>query len=335
MHIPISRWVAIIISLVLTMWVGCKSTDSKDASIDANTDVEKDASDASDADATSQNGNGKPITPKLKSITATEAEKLGAYARKLECASQGNPLQPVAWSMVNVSCQDRLMALAYAVAAADPALTDAPPPMRDTEMTVKRIEELADNPSFDAATINVAGPLVTYQTLIKPNGKTIGTQPLEYYWSYHHALVINVEGKLRVLDLSTGDSPLPIDDWLSGFVDPSIKCVHSSDEVHQQVWVYWNSAFGNFELPEEPSVLCAYTITPLFTMRRDQTPSDLADFISFVPATMETLLGSFKTTLSATYGVTLAEEVLPNITSSYSPGMVEDVCNWTHMQFCF
>jgi hypothetical protein len=270
----------------------------------------------------------------LEPITAGEAERLGAYARKLKCASQGNDSRPVAWSMVNDFSTYRTLALAYALANADPELSGVPPTMVDRELTLDRISAFAQHPSFDVAIIDVAGPLVTFQSLRTPDGKTINNQPLQYYWAYNHGVVVNVEGEPRVFDLSISNAPQPVGDWLDGFVDPSVTCRFSNDELLREVWLYWNSAFSNLELPNPPPVMCAYTITPIFSFKRAQIPSVLADFVAAVPFAMDALTRLFETMLYALYGVAIAQDELSTVTSQYRPGTIRDVCNWSRMKFC-
>lgn len=275
-----------------------------------------------------------PVVPRLASITAAEAARLGAHARRLRCSSQGSATAPVAWSAINTSCQDRAWTLELAIAGAGADLAADPPTLVDTDLTLTRLEELAANPTYDAATINVAGPLVTFQTLIDPQGSPIGQDPLWFFWAYHHGVVLNVDGELRVLDLSVGDAPIPIDVWLASFTDPSVRCKHLSDSRHAEVWVYWNASFNNFEPPSPPPELCSYTITPIFTNRRDQTLADMRDAISFAPGTMNVQLGTFRETVSHEYGVSLAEVDAPLVTSKYRAGTVADVCARNRMRFC-
>jgi hypothetical protein len=173
----------------------------------------------------------------------------------------------------------------------------------------------------------VAGPLVTRQTLVLPDGTDAPGEPDLYYWAYHHAVGISVDGTIKVLDLSTGDEPRDIQAWLSGFVEAGTPCYHLSDDEHQEVWVYWNSVFGNFEPPPQPARLCGYTFTPLFTFRRDQKPADLAEFIGFVPSTMVTQLEGMKTVLRTKGVPDMAEDLLPGILSRYQAGTIDEVCS--------
>ncbi len=315
---------------------GCGSSEAQenpDASVEQ--DAGEDATTDAGLDAPPDADPGTPITPELAPVTAAQAEGIGAHARKLTCAFEGKSPRPTAWSMVNVGCEDRAVALQYAVAAADPLLDGAPPPMVDTELTLERVQKLAAQPSFDVAGISVAGPLVTFQTLRDENGELLGSERLSYYWPYHRGVVLNVDGELRVLDLSTGDVPLPIAQWLAGFVHPSVTCHHTSDEVYDEVWGYWNAAFSNFDPPDPPAISCAYVITPLFAARRDQPLADALPAIVRTPMEMETQLDGLMQIVSSTYGITLSESDAPGITSTYDPGTTTDVCDWAWMRFCY
>jgi len=270
----------------------------------------------------------------LEPITTSESERLGAYARKLQCASEGNDSRPVAWSMVSAFSTYRTLALAYALASADPELKGVPLTLVDRELTPDRIGAFTQHPSFDVAIIDVAGPLVTFQSLRTSDGKTINNQPLQYYWAYNQGVVVNVEGELRVFDLSISDTPQPISDWLDGFVDPSVTCHFSNDETLGEVWLYWNNAFSDLNLPSPPPVMCAYAISPIFSRNRDRIPSVLVDLLVTVPFAMDALAGLFEIMLFKLFDVTIAQEELSTITSQYTLGTIQDACNWSRMKFC-
>jgi hypothetical protein len=202
--------------------------------------------------------------------------------------------------------------------------------MDERTLTEDDVLALADAAADVVATINVAGPLVTDQTLILPDGTAL-EPPHSYYWAYHHAAVINVDRELQVIDLSLGDEPIPIEDWVSGFVEPSIECNWMDEEEFANVWTYWNAAFANLVPEEPPARTCGYTITPIFTFRWDQEP--LAEVVTNAPSTMLVLLGGLETLLGE-HDVSLPREQLPLVTSSYAPLSVTDVCEWNDLIFC-
>lgn len=280
-------------------------------------------------DGGGNNGDGA-VFPELRSISQSQMEVLAPYVRLLQAEVSGGDPRPVAWAMVNQSCQDRAQALEYAMATAPESPGTEPPVMRESDITQEYISDLASDPNYDTATINVAGPLATLQTYVLPDGNPVTGTPQKYYWAYHHGVVVNVEGTLKVLDLSAGDEPLEIDEWIHNFLDPSVECHHMNAEDFLDVWVYWNSAFSGFtpEPGTRPERLCGYTVTDMFTFREDQTPADLAEMIAFVPGTMQVQLGALASTLETEYDVTLSEDQLPLVTSTYEPQTEEDVCDW-------
>jgi hypothetical protein len=273
---------------------------------------------------------GAATVPNLEPVSAETARSLGAYARRVTTVAQGSGPTPVGWSMVNDSCQDRALFLQYAVASAPDPVPEESPTIVDTDIDEARVLELAAHPSYDVATLNVAGPLVTHQALILPSGErpapTGRGGDTMYFWPYHHAVVLNVDDELGVLDLSVGDEPVPIDQWLAGFIEPETTCPLVSDAEYWDIWVYWNSNFNNFTPESTPARLCGYTITPMFTFRPHQTPADLVDQLASAPRQMQTLTGSLTTLLQSGYSVSLPEAELPLVTSAYTPGSLDEVC---------
>lgn len=281
-------------------------------------------------------GDGKPAIPELRPISTGQAELLAAYARRLRVETADGVTRPVSWAMVNVSCQDRSMALQYAIASAPEVIGTDPPMMRAAELTAEHISILAASPRYDAATLIAAGPLATRQTYVVPYGGPVTGPAAFYYWPNHQAVVINVEGTLKVLDLSTGDTPIEIDEWLHNFIDPSVECFHLDAEDFHKVWVYWNTVFNNF--PPEPGArpehLCAYTLAGIFTSRADQAPADLAEFIRNVPSEMQVQLDVLYYDLRRVHGITLPEADLPFVTSTYAPGTEADICTLVNLTYC-
>lgn len=290
----------------------------------------EDASEDAAEDMDEPDGPEPPVPP-LRPVTEEEAAALGAYARRLHVLT-GGVLSANAWSMINTSCQERALALEYALAAAETPLGDQPPPMSEDELTAERIGELAANPAFDSASINITGPLVAEQTLVLPDGTSPTGDPISVTWPYHHGVVISVNGELRVLDLSVGDEPMPIDAWAHGFVDPAVPCFHMDEDEYNLVWGYWLAVHNSWVPDERPERLCGYTLTPVFTWRWDQDP--LVDAIRFTPGTMLVQFEGFKTVLRTSYGITLADEEIPLVTSIYAPLPESVLCEWMDLAYC-
>ena len=284
-----------------------------------------DAADVEELDGT------PPPVPDLRPVTSEQAASLGAYARLLH-VFYGGVLGPMAWSMANQSCQERALALEYALAAAEDPLGTQPPSMDETELTDERIGQLAASPASDSASINITGPLVAEQTFVMPDGSPVAGTPQRLTWPYHHGVVVNVEGELRVMDLSVGDEPMPIDEWAHSFVDGATPCYLMEETEYQEVWSYWLTVHSSWMPESRPSRVCGYTITPIFTWRWDQDP--LAGAIRFTPSTMLTQTEAFKTILQTDYALALPDEQLPFVTSRYAPKTEADLCAWTDYPYC-
>lgn len=269
--------------------------------------------------------------PALRAFTLGEATELGARARELQVVTVEGESTRVGWSMVNASCEDRCVALEYALAVLATATNDDPVVMAEAELTPEAVLDVAERGADVVASINVAGPLVTEQSLWLPDGSAVSGDPEHYFWPYHHGAVLLVDRALRVLDLSLGDEPVIIEEWTSGFVDPSIECVPMDEEEFQEVWIYWNAAFNNFVPGERPARPCGYTITPIFTFRWDQEP--LTDFVRTAPRTMVVQFGGLESLLGL-HGVELLPEQVPHVLSSYTPLSEAEVCEWNDLVFC-
>lgn len=111
---------------------------------------------------------GIPQVPELKPVSREVAVRLGGYARRLMVRAVDHEPCPVAWAFVNWNCQERALALQWAIATADPSLAGDPPTMDEEELTQERIQQVADNPSFDVGCINLTGPMVAEQFFVHP-----------------------------------------------------------------------------------------------------------------------------------------------------------------------
>jgi len=137
-----------------------------------------------------------------------------------------------------------------------------------------------------------------------------------------------------VLDLSVADAPLPVADWARSFVAPPVTCELVDDEAYVETWSYWLAAFSSMDTGPRPARLCAYTLTPIFTFRWDRTPADLADFIASAAGTMQVQFEGFKTILDSDYGVTIPDDQIPLMRSTYAAGTEADVCSWVDLRYC-
>jgi hypothetical protein len=271
-------------------------------------------------------------TPELAPITLAQALDFMAYAREMQTETAGSTPKPVAWAMVNWCCEERAMAMEYAAARATIPISDEPVILRETDITDAHVSKLAEKPGIDVATINITGPLIAEQTFVDPDGAPVPGDPWPLAWSYHHAAVVNVAGEFMVVDLSTGDEPLSIDQWAHSFIPNAVECHLMDEDEYMKVWSYWLSVFSNFELPERPSRICGYTITPIFTYRWDQTP--VVDQLRWTPSTLEIQYDAFKNVLTDDYGLSIEDAKVPFFTSIYDAQHEETLCEWMDLSYC-
>lgn len=275
---------------------------------------------------------GEPLVPQLDPLTQQEAVALAAYARRLRVVTPSAPGDhPVAWSMVNISCQDRTMALEFAVAQASTQPRPETPLLDARSLGADDVLALGERAARTIASINITGPLITRQTLVLPDGSVAPGEPGRFYWPYHHAAVVNVEGELRVLDLSIGDEPTPLPQWTRGFVVPDHECELMTQAQFDKLWLYWLPAFSNLIPPKRPDRLCGYTITPIFTLEHGEEPQTGA--VIGAADAMFVQLGSLQTRLRDS-GVTLDDEALPDVVSRYTPQTEAALCGWVHLNYC-
>lgn len=275
-----------------------------------------------------------PQVPSLRIITEAQAEALASYVRDMRVRNPLGDEDRVAWSMINTSCQDRAAALQYAAIAArapfaDPVIMESTDDLDALEL---HLLDLLYSAEFDAASINIAGPLITEQVLVLPDGEILDDAPHFRYWSYHHAVVLNVEGEIKVLDLSIGDSPIDIETWWQSFVGSDVTCVHAVADDYQDTWSYWLSVFSSWQPKFRPKYECAYTLTPIFTWRWDQDMivSQVAD----APDTMLVQSGAFRTILLQDHGLMLPDEDIPQVLSLYQAKTLEDLCDVVNLTIC-
>lgn len=304
--------------------------DAADAAATADTGAIADAVVDAALDAATDAAGAVPLP--LESMSRADAVALAGFARRLRVASAADPVSsPVAWAMVNISCADRAMALQFALAT---ALAPSPPeiPLLDSgRLTTAEIFRLRGIAEHKVGTINITGPLVTHQTLILPDGSEAEMATPFYYWPYHHGVVVNVDGEPSVLDLSTGDEPLPVETWIRAFVVPEVDCPLLPVDAYDAVWIYWLNAFGNTIPPPRPAADCGYTLSPLFTMEVDQEIP--TDFIIAAADEMRVQTGSLRTVLAES-GVTLDEEQLPFVVSRYDSLPEDAVCDALRFNYC-
>lgn len=319
--------------LCVALAVGCEgaagsSNDGPDGAVSGDAAV---SGDTAGGDAVTPG----PVVPELDPLTHDEAVAMAAAARRLVAVTADGEEYPVAWSMVNWCCQDRAYALMYAFATLDPTEGAPPPRMDMTTMTEAGILALAEQARRKTAAINLAGPLGLRQTLVLPDGTELppndGAHHDFYTWGYHHGAVLNVDGEPRVIDLSVGDEPLTPEQWLRGFVDPSVTCPHVSQEEFNEVLNYWISVGDNRIPGPRPERPCVYTITPIFTF--DSSKQVATEPVLYCPDVMKSQTGAFVTLLGQR-GATIPEEQIPHVTSLYEALSEAEQCELKPLYYC-
>ncbi|MBN1781221.1 hypothetical protein JW948_08865 [bacterium] len=282
----------------------------------------------------SSDSNKEVLTPSLGRITREQAAALVTYLRTVRIRVSGDGAEyPMAWAMINGSCEERAMVLEYVTASSSFPLPDSPFVMNEDEITDTSIATLAENPGIDIATINITGPLIMDVVFRYPDGSDVQGDPSIFYWPYHRSAVVNVEGMLMVIDLSTGEGLMEIDDWARNLVDASITCYHMSEDEHNRLKAFWNTMIaGPYEELDRPDRLCGYTLTPIFTARWDQDP--LADQLKWTPSGMKTQSEAFKTFMNMTYGITVEDSSEAFYTCWYSPHDEDWLCEYRDPPYC-
>lgn len=270
--------------------------------------------------------------PELSEITTEQADELITYLRKAKTQTSGSAERPMAWAMINWECETRALTQEYFILSASFPLSAEPAVMHEENITEEAVQALVENPGIDAATINIVGPLALEFHFINPDGTLVSGDPFKIVWGYHKGVVVNIEGELKVIDLSSGDTPLNIDDWAHHLVDESVACYHMSNKEYSDVWVYWNSVMGGYEVPERPERICGYTITPVFTFRWDQTP--LIDQLKWAPSIMQTQSDGFKNYMNTSYGITVSDNDESFYTGIYTSHDETWICEEFNLPYC-
>lgn len=267
--------------------------------------------------------------PPLKPVSSQKIEEVARWARRLQVVTYDGEERPTAWSMINIACQYRALALEWALAYGDRKGFDAPPVLREDEITENNIRDLILEPSYESASINLTGPLATLQTLVLPDGTRISGEPFKNAWPYHHGVVVNVDGELKVIDLSIQDRPVTINEWIHSFVDPSVACFLMKDNEFDELWSYWNAIYNAMKPGNRPERLCGFTITPMFTFSSDQKP--LVDVLRGAPSILKEQFDGFKQLIYREYSLIIDDEIVPEITSRYDSQPESVLCEWMEL----
>jgi hypothetical protein len=253
--------------------------------------------------------------PTLRPISSTEAVELARYVRSAKTEDTGRFAYSVAWSMVNQACDSRAELVNWTIATSPESLAGAVGPVvSPADLTQEKIGAVVASPTRDAAIIHIAGPLIAEQTLIDPDGKELVGNPQVVTWYDHMGAVVNVEGTMKVMDLSIGDTPIDIDSWLHSFISPQQPCFLMEDAEFKAVLAYWLFVTSSLDLgmPRPPRV-CGYQIYPLLQVQGNRAPASLED----LPSTLGGQNSAFQTVLTMKYGLTTTLERIPAFLSRY------------------
>jgi len=267
----------------------------------------------------------------LKPISKERAEQISVYVRKAKIRSEEGDLVPIAWSMINQACQDRSLLLQYLIASTPDPIPETELILDPNELTETKIQQVIAQPYVDVASMNITGPLIVFQNLVSTNEIPFPDEPMHFYWPYHHAVAVNVEGNICIIDLSIQDVPIPIGEWTAKLTSET-TCGEVSEEEYWEIWFYWVSLMSNWQVEETPEKLCGYTITPMLTFRSDQEPQ--VQGVKDALSTMVVQTYAFQSLVMDTYGIDVPIESVPFITSLYTPGTIDDLCSWVSYLFC-
>lgn len=290
--------------------------------------------------------------PNLKSINRETFINLAEYSRKQVVTDSEGEVNPIAWSMINQSCQNRALGLEFTIHTAGPEIENRSPEIWENyqnrdDVSVpdaikeekNRIEqEVQKKPIFESGSINVAGPLATNQTLFDSQKNQISKEPIFFYWPYHHGVIMNVDEEYKVMDLSVGDEPIAVNDWLQSFLPEGMNCPQVSQNTYDLIWNYWNTTFqfGKpfVELPEG-TPYCGYTLSERFRFDWKMDKELLVSQLHLFPFTMNVQTKGFQTILrQAGYDLKLKDAA--TITSTYEGSSLKGLCerNGHRLNFC-
>lgn len=272
-----------------------------------------------------------PNPYKLRPISRERAIGVANYVRKTKIRSEDGTLVPIAWSMINQSCQDRSLLLQYLIASTPDPVPEVERILDPDELTPAIVQQVVSHPYVDVASMNIAGPLIVFQNLVSTNDITFPNEPIHVYWPYHHAVAVNVDGNVCIIDLSIQNEPIPVGEWTAKLTHET-TCEEVGEEEYWNIWSYWLSLMSNWQVEETPEKLCGYTVTPMLTFRSDQEPQIQGVIDALSTLVVQTY--AFQTLVMDNYSIDLPIEVVPFITSLYTPGNIDDLCSWVPFPFC-
>lgn len=265
-------------------------------------------------------------------------DRVGPWLRRMQVQSTGaTAASPVPWSMINQACQNRSLLLQLGLLLAkDP--TKPPLVVKEAELTDGFLNAALAAPALEVGSLQVTGPLMVDQRLGPPVCGEHPMKPWLWYWPYHAVPVVKVNGSWMVFDLSVGDRPVAIDDWLKNVVAAPVTCQPVDQAGYQQVWDYWLVVLGTaFDPPaQRPTPLCAYLITPALTLREGAASSAQFPTVRAAPSAMETQVGALQTMMAEAKLPELSAEQLAQLVSIYAPVPEKTFCSrpYVDLRYC-
>jgi hypothetical protein len=271
-----------------------------------------------------------------------EALELTSWVRQMR-VSAFEETTPVAWSAVDMYNDSRLYAGQYAACGSGPLPFGDPitmyyVPFEEREAYEAELLQMLETAEYVVATINLAGPIIFEQRFLLPDGQVIpnsqtGSRPT-YAFAFRAmpSPVINVEGELRVIDLSMGNEPLAVEDWMAHLVDSSTPCVHGDYDTYWDAWTFWLAVLLNYPVGPEPQHECVYTFTPALSRKVDG--HIVIDSVASAPSQLITQFNKLRN-LVVGAGHVLSDDEIAQVLTEYTPHTLDWWCqNFYKLDYC-
>jgi hypothetical protein len=203
---------------------------------------------------------GQPYS--LRPITRSDAKKWVRTALGFQYVSEGGKKYGVPWAFISGNhCLDRATFIAFTLGI-DPATTRWLP-KTVSDRVLRRLEK---NPTVETLNISLAGPIRGKVAYLLPNGRKLKTvQDIEWY--AHTAVVVNIEGRLNVIDLSLSAEPMSIRKWVNAWLGPGTEAPEVSISDYMEIAGYygkWSEAL--------PKYRAGYRLAPFFVESSPHPP---------------------------------------------------------------
>jgi hypothetical protein len=189
----------------------------------------------------------------LRPISKATAGRLAKAIRGFKVTLEGGQKIPVPWAnLTGNSCGSRATLTQYYLATGgrEKAL-----PAKVSNALLKRLER---RPVIDTMEITLTGPIECRQGYRLPNGRRARADE-HIDWYCHHGTVVNVAGKLKVIDPSISARPMTIRTWACKLVGKGAPVRHLKDGEFNDAYMW------NLGVPaSEPTQIVGYKLKPTF-----------------------------------------------------------------------